>query len=90
MSAFLTDAEVDDMTQGLCQNGARVRFLEGLGLVVRRKPNGRPLVLRSQAEAVLAGAAGLDAQEGPQAARQAPQPDRAGLIEFLAEKQRRR
>lgn len=90
MSAFLSDAEVDDMTQGLCQNGARVRYLEGLGLFVRRKPNGRPLVLRSQAEAVLAGAAAVDALQARQTANPAHQPDRAGLIEFLAEKQRRR
>jgi hypothetical protein len=48
MSApYLTDAEVDDICAGLKQNAAKVRFLERMGLKVRRKPNGRPLVSRT-------------------------------------------
>jgi hypothetical protein len=40
----LTDSQVDDICAGLKQNSAKVRYLQGLGLVVKRKPNGRPLV----------------------------------------------
>lgn len=42
----LTDQEVDEICGGLKQNAAKVRFLEGLGVRVLRKPNGRPLVNR--------------------------------------------
>ncbi len=44
--ADLTDDEVDQITAGLRQNAAKIRFLQSMGLTVRRKPNGRPLVNR--------------------------------------------
>jgi hypothetical protein len=47
LSTHLSDSEVDDICAGLKQNAAKVRFLERMGLKVRRKPNGRPLVSRS-------------------------------------------
>lgn len=43
---YLSDAEVDGMTEGLTQDAAKIRFLRRLGLRVDRKPNGRPLVWR--------------------------------------------
>lgn len=46
LSADLTDDEVDAICAGYTQNAAKVRFLRGLGVEVRRKPNGRPLVAR--------------------------------------------
>jgi hypothetical protein len=47
-SPFLTDDEVDDICDGLEQNAAKVRFLQQVVRVpVKRKPNGRPLVLRA-------------------------------------------
>lgn len=49
----LLDSEIDDICQGLVQNFAKVRFLERLGLTVRRKPNGRPLICRSHYHAVM-------------------------------------
>lgn len=49
----LTDAEIDEICAGLVQNCAKVRHLQGLGLVVKRKPNGRPLVSRAHYEAVM-------------------------------------
>lgn len=55
MTPWYTDAEVDDMCDGLTQNAAKVHYLQSLGLHVERKPNGRPLVIRAHAEAVLAG-----------------------------------
>lgn len=50
---WLTDDEIDDLCGGLVQNHAKVRFLRGLGLFVRQKPNGRPLVNRSHYDAVM-------------------------------------
>lgn len=48
----LSDEEVDEICDGLSQNAAKVRFLQSLGLVVARKPNGRPLVNRKHYDAV--------------------------------------
>lgn len=45
---YLTDAEVDEICAGLKQNAAKVRYLRDvLRLPVERKPNGRPLVRRT-------------------------------------------
>lgn len=46
MSPDLTDAEIDRICAGYKQDAAKVRYLRSLGLVVARKPNGRPLVSR--------------------------------------------
>lgn len=48
----LTDDEIDQICGGLKQNAAKVRFLQSLGVVVRRKPNGRPLVSRKHYDTV--------------------------------------
>jgi hypothetical protein len=55
MSADLTDTEIDGICEGLTQNAARVRYLKRMGLVVRQKPNGRPLVNRAHYDAVTSG-----------------------------------
>lgn len=52
---WFSDAEVDDLCTGLKVNSAKVRHLESLGLTVKQKPNGRPLVMRSHAELTLSG-----------------------------------
>jgi hypothetical protein len=52
---FLTDAEIDALCEPLRQPAAQVRFLRASGLNVTVKPNGRPAVVRSHAEAVLSG-----------------------------------
>lgn len=49
----LTDAEVDAICAGLTQNAAKVRYLRRMGLTVRQKPNGKPLVNRAHFELVL-------------------------------------
>lgn len=54
---FLSDQEVADMCAPLVSSAAQKRFLRSLGLTVNEKPNGRPLVVRSHAEAVLSGRA---------------------------------
>ena len=49
-SPDLSDLEIDSICAGLKQNAAKVRYLRALGLRVDRKPNGRPLVARSEWE----------------------------------------
>lgn len=60
---WLTDAEVDDLCAGLRLSKAKVRYLQRMGLTVNEKPNGRPLIVRSHAEAVLSGAPPLAAND---------------------------
>lgn len=49
LTAALTDAEIDEICAGLKQNAAKVRYLRDvLKLCVSRKPNGRPLVSRTE------------------------------------------
>lgn len=53
----LDDAEIDSICAGLVQNAAKVRYLRRMGLTVRQKPNGKPLVNRAHYDAVMLGAA---------------------------------
>lgn len=63
MSPILSPAEIADICDGVSTAAAQVKHLERLGLLVRRKPNGRPLVARSEFERVLgAGRFGAQAQ----------------------------
>jgi hypothetical protein len=55
MTPWYTDQEIDDLCVGLINNAAKVRYLRAQGLTVNQKPNGRPLVMRAHAEAVLSG-----------------------------------
>lgn len=55
---FYTDAEVDDMCDGLTQHAAMIKYLRGLGLRVDRKPNGRPLAWRPDPSQAPTGGAG--------------------------------
>lgn len=50
---YLTDAEVSDMCEPLVQAAAQCKHLRALGLMVATKPNGRPLVLRTELDRVL-------------------------------------
>lgn len=53
---FLTDEEVDAICAGYVQNAAKVRFLQQVVRVpVKRKPNGRPLVLRADLQPLASG-----------------------------------
>jgi len=77
-SAFLTDDEVDAICAGYVQNAAKVRFLrEVVRVPVKRKPNGRPLVLRADLQPQAAGEPGsgratVRASNEPQWTRRAP------------------
>ena len=60
---FLNDEEIDAMCAGVSLNAIKVKHLIAMGLIVNRKPNGRPLVVRAHAEAVLSGRAEAVAAE---------------------------
>ena len=55
MNSDLSNLEIDQICDGLTQNAARVRYLRRMGLVVRQKPNGRPLVNRAHYDAAMNG-----------------------------------
>lgn len=51
---YLTDAEVSAMCEPLRQPAAQCRYLKNnLKLMIATKPNGRPLVLRTELDRVL-------------------------------------
>lgn len=50
---YLTDVEINDICAPLRQAHAQCRYLTGLGMIVRKKPNGRPLVARNEFERAL-------------------------------------
>lgn len=52
MTPWLSDDEIHDLCAGLTQSAAQARYLRRLGLTVREKPNGRPLILRAEIEAL--------------------------------------
>lgn len=52
---YLTDAEVADICAPLTAGYAQIRYLKRLGMVVNKKPNGRPLVARGEFERVMIG-----------------------------------
>lgn len=57
MTPWLSPAEVNDLCAPLTQKAAQCGFLMSLGLIVKRKPDGSPLVMRSNVESVLGGIA---------------------------------
>lgn len=81
---YLSDTEVADLCAPLTQPAAQVRYLRALGLTVTLKPNGRPVVIRCHAEAVLSGrrvASPLATTDQPSGAKQ--QPSRSSLVTLL-------
>lgn len=50
---YLTDLEIADICDPLVMPAAQYRHLTSIGLHAARKPNGRPLVARSEFERVL-------------------------------------
>ncbi len=60
----LTDAEIDSICAGLVQNAAKVRYLRRMGLTVRQKPNGKPLVNRAHYDAVMLNQKPVKASNG--------------------------
>ena len=78
---FLTDSEIAELCRPLVQPAAQVRYLRSLGLQVTVKPNGRAVVVRSHAEAVLSG--NRPSSIEPVAAQGTQRPDREGLLRLL-------
>lgn len=60
-----TDEMIDKICEGLVQNAAKIRFLTRLGLPVRRRPNGRPLVFRADLERLQAKRTAAEPQPTP-------------------------
>lgn len=83
-SLWLTTSEIDDLCDGLRRNHDRLVFLKSLGLSVKEKPNGHPLLLRSNVEAVLGGVPSQKTGRSRQSGEAIP--DRAALVEHLKEK----
>lgn len=81
---FLTDAEIAAICQPLVMPAAQCRYLTRLGLIVNRKPNGRPLVARGEFERVLVGRQAEQAQNGQPGA----QPNRGALLELIESRHR--
>lgn len=79
MTPWYTDQEIDDLCAGLTNNAAKVRYLRAQGLTVNQKPNGRPLVMRAHAEAVLSGL-----QQVTPVAEPAKPPNRPNREAFIA------
>lgn len=52
-SPFVSAAHIDAMWDPLTQPAAQIRYLKGLGLNVATRPNGRPLLMKSELERVL-------------------------------------
>lgn len=50
MTPWLSQYEIDDLCKPLIQHAAQIRFISGLGIPVRAKPNGAPLVIRTNFE----------------------------------------
>lgn len=79
---FLADDEVAALCEGLEQPAAQVKYLRGLGLRVERKPNGRPLLMRSELERVLGASRMHPANDA--GGKPAPgQPDLGALLRVI-------
>jgi len=50
---YLTDHEIAEITAPLTQGAARCRFLTNLGVKVKRRPDGQPLVGRAEFEVLM-------------------------------------
>jgi Domain of unknown function (DUF4224) len=82
---LLADDEIAALCAPLKQPAAQVRFLRASGLTVIVRPNGRPAVVRSHAEAVLSGrlsATRIEPVERPAVAA-APHPNIEGFLQVI-------
>lgn len=79
---YLTQEQVDEMTEPLTRPADQCRVLREMGFCVKQKPNGRPLVARSNFETVMNG---KPAENDPQASG-GPEPDAGALITLMGRK----
>jgi len=80
---FLSDAELQDLCAGLEQPAAQLRYLKRLGLHVERKPNGRPLLMRSELERVLGAGRMMPANDAHQPKRAGGEPNMGALLQVI-------
>lgn len=66
MTPWLSPDEIDDLCAPLKQHAAQIRFIRGLGITVREKPNGAPLVMRAHFEEKMNPAGKSRPREKPQ------------------------
>ena len=78
---FLSDAEIAGICEPLQMPAAQCRYLRRLGLTVHTKPNGRPLVARSEFERVLGADRFPKAQNDPLTS-----PNVVGMIDHLSKR----
>lgn len=72
---WLTQLEINDLCYPLRQFNAQIRYLKQLGIDVRSKPSGAPLVMRSKVDPAIPIAEASTT-------RCKPQPNRAALIQL--------
>lgn len=82
---WFTDAELQALCEGLEQPAAQIRYLQQrLGLKVERKPNGRPLLMRSELERALGAGRQQPANDTGAASAPPPgAPNRAALLQVI-------
>lgn len=96
---WLTQDEISDLCDPLTQHAAQIRFMrDELGLTVRTKPNGAPLVVRSHFEQVMNPAAANATEpelilepprpRGKVASDTKPRPNHAALVKHFKRNKR--
>ena len=84
---WYTDEEIAHICHPLTQEAAKAKFLrKEYGLHVTRRRNGKVLLMRAHAEAVLGG----DVAKRLTAAEPKREPDEGALIDFLAARRARK
>lgn len=82
-TTYLTDAEIDDICAPLKVGAAKCKHLERLGMIVKRKADGRPLVARAEFNRVMTGGQ----PPAPQVENLTPtQPNVVGLQDFFQQR----
>lgn len=69
---YLTEAEINEICSPLKNGAAQIRFLERLGMVVKPKPSGRPLVARTEFDRVMTGCNAVTTGQSTSAAPSTP------------------
>lgn len=80
---YLTDLELADICAPLVMPAAQLRYLRSLGLNVQRKPNGRPLLMRSELERVLGAGRMMPANDRGGGLPQSREPDLGALLQVI-------
>ena len=82
---YLTDEEIAEICEPLKMPAAQRRHLERMGLIVKTKPNGQPIVARAEFERVMVGSV-----PGSVPDRTATEPNIAGLEAWATARQARK